>query len=99
MIIFFIGVIIDYTINALFYNDDTMHKIYESKGEFDLETQLPIIIYSNLITMILNYPLNNFALSSDAIISFKQNKSTLNISKRAKDLIKKLAIKFIFFLL
>ena len=36
--LFIIGFTIEYTVNALFYNDDTMHKIYESKGDFDLET-------------------------------------------------------------
>ena len=30
--LFLIGFSIDYVINALFYNDETMHKIYESKG-------------------------------------------------------------------
>ena len=43
--LFLIGFAIEYTVNAFFYNDDTMHKIYESKGVFDLETQLPIAIY------------------------------------------------------
>ena len=52
--LFFIGFTIYYTVNALFYNDDTMHKIYESKGSFDLEYQLPIILYSSIISMILN---------------------------------------------
>ena len=39
-----------------------MHKIYESKGYFDLEIQLPIAIYSTLISMVLNYPFNFLAL-------------------------------------
>ena len=69
--LFFIGFTIEYTINALFYNDDTMHKIHENKGQFDLETQIPIIIYSILISYILNLPLNLLALSNDAIINFK----------------------------
>ena len=56
--LFFIGFTIEYTVNALFYNDDTMHKIYESKGQFDLDTQLPIIIYSYIISIILNAALN-----------------------------------------
>ena len=29
--LFLIGFTIDYTVNALFFNDDTMHKIYQSK--------------------------------------------------------------------
>ena len=56
--LFFIGFAIEYAINWLFYNDETMHKIYESRGEFDIIYQLPIIIYSTIISMILNSPLN-----------------------------------------
>jgi len=91
--LFLIGFAIDFTVNALFFNDDTMHKIYQSKGEFDLESQIPIIIYSTLISMVLNAPLNFLSLSSDAIIAFKQYKSKINILKRAKLLENKLKIK------
>jgi len=69
--LFFIGFTIEYTVNALFYNDDTMHKVYEAKGDFDLKTQIPIAVYSTIISMILNYPLNFLALSNDAIINLK----------------------------
>ena len=69
--LFFIGFTIEYTINAFFYNNDIMHKIYAIKGDFDLETQIPIIVYSTIISMILNYPLNFLSLSNDAVIYFK----------------------------
>ena len=95
--LFLIGFTIDYIVNALFYNDDTMHKIYKSKGEFDLETQLPITIYSYLITSVLNIPLNFLALSNDSILAFKKSKS--NMMTRAKKLIKTLIIKFVFYFL
>ena len=95
--LFFIGFTIEYTVNALFYNDDTMHKIYESKGEFDLETQIPITIYSTLISMILNLPLNFLALSNDTIINIKQNNKKINIKKKAKTLKNILIVKFIFY--
>ena len=95
--LFLIGFSIEYTVNALFYNDDTMHKIYESRGEFDFETQLPIIFYSTIISTILNYPLNFLALTNAAIINFKQNKTKINILKKAKRLIKILSVKFILY--
>ena len=95
--LFFIGFTIDYIVNALFFNDDTMHKIYKSKGEFDFEAQLPIIVYSTLISMILNAPLNFLSLSNDAIIKFKQEHSKFDIMKRAKYLEKKLNAKFILY--
>ena len=97
MDLFFIGFSIYYTVNALFYNDDTMHKIYESKGDFDLDTQLPIALYSTIISTILNYPLNYLALSNDAIINFKQDNKKINLLKKSKELIKKLTIKFVLY--
>ena len=84
--LFLIGFTIEYIVNALFYNDDTMHKIYETKGEFDLENQIPIIVYSTIISSLLNYPLNFLALSNEPIINFKQGISKINIKKRAKKL-------------
>ena len=95
--LFFLGFTIDYTLNGLFFNDDTMHKIYESKGDFDLEVQIPISIYSTLISMVLNWPLNFLALSNDPIIDFKQDSKKSNIIKRSKRLKKTLTIKFSFY--
>ena len=95
--LYFINFTIEYTVNALFYNDDTMHKIYESKGQFDLENQIPIIVYSTIISYILNSPLNFLALSNDAIISFKQMNKKIDIMAKAKQLIKILTIKFLIY--
>ena len=95
--LFFIGFAISYTVNALFYDDDTMHKIYESKGQFDLEAQIPIIAYSCLISIILNSPLNLLALSNDAIISFKQNTQKPSLKSKEESLNKILSIRFVLF--
>ena len=95
--LFIIGFTIEYAVNALFYNDDTMHKIYENKGDFNIETQIPIAIYSTFISTILNIPLNFLALSNDAILNFKYNNIKYNIIKQAKFLKKKLKIKFILY--
>ena len=56
-----------------FFYDCTMHKIYINKGKYDFETQIPIAIYSSLISMIFNTPLTILGLSSDKIIEFKHN--------------------------
>ena len=85
--LFFIGFAIEYTVNGLFYTDNTMHKIYESKGEFDLDYQLPIAIYSTIISYILNFPLDLLALSNDSIINFKQRNIKFIIKKKVKLLI------------
>ena len=61
--LFFICFILFYTVNALFFNDNTMHKIYEDQGSFNIIYQLPQIIYSSLISGVLNILLNFLALS------------------------------------
>jgi len=95
--LFFIGFAIEYTVSALFYHDNTMHKIYKNKGQFDLETQLPIIAYSILISMIFNLPWNFLALTNDAIISLKQSNLKNNIMKKVRNLKNTLTIKFILY--
>ena len=95
--LFLIGFAIDYAVNALFYNDDKMHDIYKSKGKYDLEAQIPITVYSYLISIILNQPLNILALSSDSVINFKQNRTKVDSMKRAKELRNKLTIKLILY--
>ena len=95
--LFFIGFAIEYIVNALFFNDDTMHNIYENKGKYDLEAQISIVVYSSLISMLLNSLLSLLALSNDAVINFKQNKSKINLMKRGENLKAKLIIKFIFY--
>ena len=92
--LFLIVFVIEYTVNALFYNDYTMHEIYEKKGQFDIEAQLPIILYSTIISYILNTPLNFLALSNDLIIAFKQLKIENESRKKSKKLVKILKVKF-----
>ena len=95
--LFFIGFTIYYTVNALFYNDEAMHKIYESEGSFDFIYQLPKEIYSSIISLVLNTLLKILALSNSSIIALKQDKSKENVKKRGKILKNKLNVKFILY--
>ena len=61
-----------YTTNALFFDDDTMHKIYINKGSFDLEYQLPKILYSSIISFALNKILILLALLDNGLIDLKK---------------------------
>ena len=87
----------NYAINALFFNDDTMHKIYEEKGKFPFLYQLPQMIYSSIISQILNSILQLLALSDEVILEFKNNKNIYNAKEGKIKLIKRLLIKFILF--
>ena len=95
--LFLVNFIIFYTVNALFFNDNTMHKIYEDKGNFQILYQLPQIIYSSLISMLFNILLKLLALSEDDIIILKSKKTKKNLAKREKDLYNKLHIKFLLY--
>ena len=92
--LFFVEFTINYAINALFFNDETMHKIYIKKGYFDLENQIPLAIYSFLISLILDIPLAFLALSNDNIINLKHHKILKNVRLVGKKLSFRLKIKF-----
>ena len=74
MFLFFFAFSSDLAINALFFNDDTMHKIYQDKGNYDLLFQIPQILYSTLISRLIDTIIRNLALYQDNIVKFKQEK-------------------------
>ena len=95
--LFFISFIIYYSVNALFFNDNTMHKIYEDEGSFNFIYQLPQIAYSSLISAVLNILLKLLALPQATILVYKKNKNKNDLDKRTKELNDKLNIKFILY--
>ena len=74
VVLFFINFAVFFTVNALFFNDSTMHKIYQDGGSFDFIYQLPKIIYSSLISTGINIFLKSMALTGTDIIEIKQCK-------------------------
>ena len=74
-----------------------MHKIYEDQGSFNIIYQLPQIIYSSLISGVLNILLNFLALSESNILKLKKNKEKKKLNKRITELNNKLSIKFILY--
>ena len=95
--LFIINFVIYLTINAFFFDDNTMHKIYVDNGNFNFIYQLPQIIYSSLISSVLNTFLKLLALSDDYILNLKKNKDDKNLEQRNIELNKKLKIIFLLF--
>ena len=83
------------TANALFFNDSTMHKIYTDQGKFNLEYQIPQIVYSTLIVCGINILINYLALTENDIISLKSIQSPLIIKIKKRKIIYKVFIYFI----
>ena len=95
--LFFFSFCLDFTINALFFTDDTMHKIYKDKGKFDLLYQIPQILYSTLISKFIDTFIRALALSQDNIVELKQIKKKKNLKERLNKLLRILITKFILF--
>ena len=95
--LFLFSFTIYFVVNALFFNDSTMHKIYMDNGSFILDYQIFQIVYSSLITSILNIILKTLALTERDVLKFKQLKNKNNLNKESKKVIKYIYIKFIVF--
>ena len=97
--LFFIGFIICYTINAIFFNDDTMHNIYERNGEYDFYYELPKTIYSSLISTAINMLLKKLAISNNNILDFKHSDNLNKIMEKKLNYKKRLELNYFFILL
>ena len=92
--LFFFIFTIYYTVNACFFDESTLQQINEDGGEFNFIYQVPQIMYSSLICIILNSIMKYFALSEHNIVKLKQEKIRLIFIKRTKNTIQNLKFKF-----
>ena len=86
-------------VNGFFFNDDTMHKIYEESGVFNIIAQIPQILYSSIISSIINMILKTLSLSENDILKIKNEKGMINTVKKSKIIEKCIRIKFVLFFL
>ena len=93
--LFFFSFALYYTVNALFFNYTTMHKIYIDQGVFNLIFQLPQILYSTIICGVINIIIKTLSLSQKRILDIKKEKK--NIKQKASSILKFLVIKFLVF--
>ena len=84
--------------NALFFNDSTMHKIYELEGNYNFINQIPIIFYSSMISSLVSTIIKYLSLSENNILLLK---SEVNfVKEKSGEILNCLKIKFnLFFIL
>ena len=92
---FFIKFAINIAVNALFFNDGTIHKIYEEAGYFNFLYQLPQIIYSSLISGLINSILDILSLTGENIIKIKHLKD--GVGKKSNKILKIIENKVSFY--
>jgi hypothetical protein len=95
--LFFFSFSLYFTINAFFFNDDTMHKIYEDHGTFNFVYQIPNIVYSSIISAVISTIIKTLSLTQKNIIKIKEIKTYEESLKEMNELIKCLKIKFIIY--
>ena len=95
--LFVFSVSLDFTTNVLFFNDDSMHKIYLDYGEYNFISQIPQIIYSTVISEILDVFLKYLSLSEKEVYECKNFKNRKEAVEEVRKLIKKIKIKFFCF--
>ena len=95
--LFLVSFSLYFTINGFFFNDDTMHKINEDNGNFNLLYQLPQIFYSSVVSAIINMILKQLSLSEKNILALKGGKNYNKTLQYSKSIKRCLATKFIIF--
>ena len=93
---------LNYTINALFFNDNTMHKIYIDEGIYNFIFQIAQIIYSTIISSAFILIIKYLSLSEKDILEIKRIEEK-NLEKRNIEIakiMKRVMIKFtVFFII
>ena len=69
--LFLFSFVLYITVTALFFNDSTMHKIYEDEGSFNFIYQIPKILYSTIISVTINFIILFLSLTEKDIIKIK----------------------------
>ena len=92
---FFFFFALSYTVNALFFNDDTFHNILLLDGKYNFIYQIPKIIYSSLISSVFNILILSLSLTEKNLIEIKREKT--NKMNKYLEIRKLIIIKLIAF--
>jgi hypothetical protein len=93
--LFFFSFALYYTVNASFFTDSTMNKIYE--GQYGFIYQIPNILYSNLISTFINIVVRSLSLSGKDVSKIRFYQKKENIDLKVATIRKCITKKFILF--
>jgi len=97
VLLFFFNFSSCYAINALFFNDETMHQIYEDEGVFNFVYQIPQIAYSTLISYFVDNITTFLALTEENVLQLKRDKNLSKLNEKRKQIIHIIKIKVLLF--
>ena len=94
---FIISFSLYFIINGFFFNDNTMHDIYSYNGDYNSLNQISIILYSSIISFVVQIILKLLCLSEKYLINLKKEKKLDIALKKSISVKKCLMIKFLIF--
>ena len=95
--LFILSFALYFSINGFFFNDSTMRKINKSGGKFDFLLQIPQIIYSSIISAVINLILKNLSLSENNLLKLKAENDIKSSQDKSVSIKRCIIIKFIIF--
>ena len=87
----------DMAMNVIFFTDDSMHEVYLSYGKYDFFQQIPQIIYSTIISQLLEVFLCYLSLTDKHIYQIKYLKANSENRKLIFKILRLIKIKLIVF--
>ena len=99
--IFFLSFAVHYTINALFFTDEVMHKILEDEGSYNFSFHLPRILISTVASIIfLRLILEILILTDRSVLEVKHQTTKILANEMKIKVLKCVNLKYaIFFIL
>ena len=85
--------------NALFFQDDSIHKIYEDEGVYNFVYHIPQMIYSVIVSQIISFLLENLSIFQDKFINIKEKINLKEINQEIKKVKKSIQKRCILFLI
>ena len=87
----------DMVLNVFFFSDETMHKIYLDYGKYNFIQQIPQIIYSSIVSQLIELFLCFLSLTDKYYYQIKNLKIKSQSQYMALNIIKCIKIKICFF--
>ena len=87
----------DMAMNALFFTDESMHKLYLSYGKYDFIQQIPQIVYSTIVSQLTEVFLCFLSLTDRPFYQIKNLESSVKNMKNINEIYKGINTKLIIF--
>ena len=93
----FLFFVIYFSVNTLFFTDNSIHQIYKDGGKYNFPYFFPQITFSFMICYTINMLIKYFSLSERNLLEIVKENNTKKINFKVEDVKRCLVIKYIIF--